>query len=223
MRSKHILLTILIWALLFFSGYYNYARLFSNHSDSAFNVSNSISSVDGDKLAHFDTIGQLIIKGAEYFFKAQADINILSEKVELSDLYSVDYYSMLKTVNIAMDNMNMAQYYYQELQYIANGTLYNPTVIDKLVTFDYDSFQEQNNLIKDIFSEVKGYLKNGSVRGIYSHTSSYFDTLTNTLETIKRELHSGEVPSNIHMWNLNQTCARAHMFGQYAAMIFYAL
>jgi hypothetical protein len=96
-------------------------------------------------------------------------------------------------------------------------------VINKLRAFDYDSFQEEHGLLIDVFSEVKGYLVNGDVRGIYSRTSAYFNTLTNTLETIRGELSAGKVPSNNHMWNLNHICAKAHMFGQYVARIFYAI
>jgi hypothetical protein len=119
--------------------------------------------------------------------------------------------------------MNMARYYYQELQYKANRTPYNQGVINKLLSFDYDSFQEQNGLLKDVFSEVKSYLVDGDVRGIYNRTSAYFDTIINTLETIKGELYAGKVPGNAHMWNLNQICAKVHMFGQYVARIFYAI
>jgi hypothetical protein len=122
-----------------------------------------------------------------------------------------------------LDNVNMARYYYRELQYKADNTPYNQVVINKLLVFDYDAFQEQNNLIKDVFIEVKDYLVKGDVRGVYSRTIAYFDTLKNTLEAIKGELYAGKVPSNNHMWDLNQVCAKAHMFGQYVSRIFYAI
>jgi hypothetical protein len=218
MRVKHIILTVLIGAL-FFSVSPIHARLFSNHSDSAYNGGDGTSSTEGANLACF-TIEELVIKGAEYFFRAQADINLLSENTEISDLYGADFFTLWWAVNSALDNMNIARYYYQELQYKANNTPYNQVVINKLLDFDYDWFQEQNSLIKDVFLEVKGYLVNGDVRGVYSRTSAYFDTLTNTLETIKGDLNAGKVPSNNHMWNLNQVCAKAHMFGQYIARVF---
>jgi hypothetical protein len=221
MKVKHIILTVLIGVLLF-SAAPVHARLCGNWSDGAFTGDDGTSSTDGANLACF-TIEELIIKGAEYFFKAHADINCLSENVEISDIYGADYYTLWWTVNSALDNMNMARYYYRELQYKANNTPYNQVVINKLLNFDYDTFQEENGLLKDIFSEVKGYLVNGDVRGIYSHTSAYFDSLTNNLETIKGELYAGKVPSNSHMWNLNQVCAKAHMFGQYVSRIFYAI
>ncbi|UCH93986.1 MAG: hypothetical protein JSV88_27470 [Candidatus Aminicenantes bacterium] len=219
MKFKHIILTVLIGALLFSSAPVH-ARLFSNHSDSAFNEVGGISSTGESTLACSSTIRELIIKGAEYFFKAHANINLLSEEVEISDIYGADYYTLLWVVNSALDNMNMARYYYRELQYKANHTPYNQVVINKLLAFDYDSFHEQNGLLKDVFSEVKGYLINGDVRGIYSRTSAYFDNLINNLEAIKGELNGGKVPSNNHMWNLNQVCAKAHLFGQYVARVF---
>jgi hypothetical protein len=142
---------------LLFSAAPVHARLFSNHSDSAYNGGDGSSSTEGANLACF-TIEELIIKGAEFFFRAQADINLLSEKVEMSDLYGADFFTLWWAGNGALDNMNMARYYYQELQYKANNTPYNQVVINKLLDFDYDSFQEQNSLIKDVFSEVKSYL-----------------------------------------------------------------
>ena len=78
-------------------------------------------------------------------------------------------------------------------------------------------------MLKDIFSEVKGFLVIGDVRGVYSHTSDYLDSLKNSLETIKGELKAGQIPDNAHMWNLNQDCAKAHMFGQYVSRVFYAI
>jgi hypothetical protein len=218
MRSRHIILTVLI-GFLFFSAAPVHARLFSNNSDSVFTGGDGTSSNEGVNLACL-SIEELIIKGAEYFFRAQAYINLLSENTEISDLYGADFNTLWRTVNSALDNMSMARYYYQELQFKANNTPYNQVIINKLLVFDYDSFQKQNSLIKDVFSEVKGYLEKGDVRGIYSRTSDYFDIITNTLETIKGELYAGKVPGNAHMWNLNQVCVKAHMFGQYIARIF---
>ena len=222
MRIKHIIFTVFIVALLFNVASVH-ARLFSNHSEGAFDGGDDTSSMGKATLACSSTIRELIIKGAEYFFKAHADINVISEKVEISDINGADYYTLWCTVNSALYNMNMARYYSQELEIKANHTPYNQEVINILMTFDYDSFQEENDLLKDVFSEVKSYLVNGDVRGIYSRTSVYFDTLINTLETIKVELNVGKIPSNTHMWNLNQVCAKAHMFAQYVARVFNAI
>jgi hypothetical protein len=219
MRLRHIILLVLIGSL-FFSVAPVHARLHSNSSDSAYEGGDGTSSTGEATIACYSTIRELIIKGAEYFFKAHADINRLSEKVEISDIEGADYYTLWWTVNSALDNMNMARYYYQELQNKANNTPYNQVVINKLLAFDYDAFQEEHGLLKDVFSEVKGYLVKGDVRGIYNRTSAYFDTLAKTLETIKWELYAGKFPSNNHMWNLNQVCAKAHMFGQYVARVF---
>ena len=219
MRSRHIILSVLIGAFLFCAAPVH-ARLHSNSSDSAYEGGDGTSSTGEATLACYNTIRELIIKGAEYFFKAHADINRLSEIVEISDIEGADYYTLWWEVNRALDNMNMARYYYQELRYKANKTPYNQEVINKLLDFDYDSFQEEHDLLKDVFSEVKGYLVKGDVRGIYDRTSAYFDTIKKILESIKGELYAGKVPSNNYMWKLNQVCAKAHMFGQYVSRVF---
>ena len=220
MKAKRIILTALIGTLIF-SAAPVHPRLFSNNSDSAYG-GDGTSSSEGSNLACL-SLGELIIKGAEYFFRAQADINLLSENTEISDLYGADLFTLWWAVNNALENIKMTRYYYQELEYKANHTPYNQVVINKLLVFDYDSFQEQNGLIKDVFSEVKGYLVNGDVRGIYSRTATYFDTIISILETIKGQLYAGKVPGNAHMWNLNQVCAKVHMFGQYVARVFDAI
>ena len=222
MRGRHIILTVLIGAL-FFNTAPVQARMFSNSSGSAYEGGDGTSSTGEASLACPNTLEELVIKGAEYFFKAHADINLLSEKVEISDIYGVDFFTLCWAVNSALGNMNMARYYYRELQSKANNTPYNQVVIDKLLLFAYDSFQEENGLLKDVFSEVKSYLVNGDVSGIYTRTSAYFDSLINTLETIKWKLNVGKVPDNTLMWNLNQSCAKVHMFGQYVARIFEAI
>jgi hypothetical protein len=221
MRGKHIILAILIGCLLF-SATPAHARLFSNNSDSAYNGGDSTNNPKEANLACL-SMEDLIIKGAEYFFKAQADINLLSENTEISDLYGVDFFTLWWVVNNALEDINIARYYYRELQYKANSTPYNHVVINKLLNFNYDSFQEQNNLLKDVFSEVKEYLINGDVRGVYSHISTNLDKLMNILETIKGEIENWNIPANTQMWNLNQICAKVHMFGQYVARVFDAI
>ncbi len=219
MRVKHII-SMFLAVVLIFNVASVHARLFSNHSEGAFDEGDGTSSTGKATVACSSTIRELIIKGAEYFFKAHADINVLSEKVEISDLEGVDFLTLRWAVNSALQNMNTAKNYYQELEIKANNTPYNQVVINKLLAFDYDLFQEEHGLLKDVFSEVKSYLINGDVRGVYSRTSAYFDTLINILEAVKKELDAGKVPSNNHMWNLNQVCAKAHMFGQYLARVF---
>jgi hypothetical protein len=218
MRTKQIMITILTWALLFSCGSYTYARMFSNSTENAFYEADT-TSVGDTTLACPSTIEELVIKGAGYFFKAQANITLLSEKVELSDLDGVDFNDLQETANKAFINLNIARYYYQELQDKANHTPYNQVVIDKLLAFNYDSFQAEHALLNDIFINVKGYLVNGDVRGVYNHTATYLDSLIDILTAIKINVDAGTIPTNADMWNLNQVCVKAHMFGQYIARV----
>jgi hypothetical protein len=214
MRKKSFIILVVLIGALLFSVTPIHARLHSNSSDSAFTGGDG-SSTGEATIACSNTIEELVIMGAKYYFKAHADINWLSEKVEISDLYGA-----WQAVNNALDNMETARYYYQLLMSKANSTPYNQVVINKLLVFGYDSFQEEHGLLKDVFSEVKSYLVIGDVRGIYSRTYAYFDTLINLLKTIKGEVYWWKIPDNKHMWNLNQVCAKAHMFGQYVARVF---
>ena len=223
MKVRHIISSILIIVLIFGGGFYADARLHSNSSDGAFDGGDGTTAASEAVPACYSTIKELIIKGAEYFFKAHADIDLLSENTEVSDLYGADFYTLFCTVNSALDNMNIARYHYRELEYKAGRTPYNQVVIAKLMAFDYGTFKEQNDLLSDVFTEVQSYLVTGDVRGVYRRTSIYFDSLIDILEDVKGELIAGKVPSNKNMWALNQVCAKAHMFGQYIAGVFYAL
>ncbi len=223
MKVRHIISSILIMVLIFGGGFYADARLFSNHSDDAYNEGDGTSGTSAAIPACYNTIGELIIKGGVYFFKARADIDLLSENTEVSDLYGTDFHTLFCAVTSALDNMNIARYYYRELEYKAGRTPYNPEVIAKLTAFNYAAFKENNDLLSDVFTEVENYLVKGDVRGVYRQTSIYFDSLTGILEDIKEELTAGKVPSNKNMWALNQVCAKAHMFGQYVARVFYAV
>ena len=158
MKVRHIISLILMMVLIFGGSVYAYARLFSNHSDDAYNEGDGTTGASAAIPACYSTIGELIIKGGMYFFKAHADIDLLSEHTETSDIYGADFHTLFCAVNSALDNMNIARYCYRELEYKADRTPYNPVVIAKLMAFDYDSFKEEQGLLKDIFSEVKNYL-----------------------------------------------------------------
>jgi hypothetical protein len=196
--------------------------MFANSSDGAFTCVNAITNTK-EAITSNNIISELIIKGAGFYFLANADINYLSEKIEISDLYSGHNDKMLKIINQAIWNMKKARYYYGLLVNKTNQTPYNEAALAKLMTFDYDSFQEQNGLLKEIFAEVKSYLATGDVRGIYSRVSNYFDTIIESLETIKIDLEAGKIPANNLVWNLNQLNAKTHMFGQYTARVFEAI
>ena len=69
MKGKHIIFMVLVVALLF-SAAPVHARLHSNSSEGAFTGGDGTSSTGEATLACYSTIRELIVKGAEYFFKA---------------------------------------------------------------------------------------------------------------------------------------------------------
>lgn len=219
MKARHVVTTFLITVLILAIGINTHARLFSNMSEGGFDETDTLN-ITGDYSTGSLTIREIIIKGAGAFFKAQGSIKTLSEKVELSDLDGIDFGVTRETLKTALDNMYNARYYYQLLEIKANQTPYNFNVIIKLIYFDYNGFQYENGLIKDVFDEVKVYLGNGDIRGAYSRISAYFDSLIGILETIKKDMDAGIFPANTDLWKLNQICAKVHMFGQYIAMVF---
>lgn len=213
-----------------------FSMYIANYSDKAFCDSNSTSEINVNNVNCPESsnivaltsktnysqysIRELIIRSAGYFLQGQSHINALSEMIELSDIEKVSFYNLQATVNNAFNNIYYAWWWYQELQSSAAYTAYNPEVIEKLTTFDYDEFQKKHNLNEGIYQEVKTFLITGDIRGAYFHISSNICNIYYLLEVAQTAIYKGIIPDNSTMWDLNEACAENHLFGQYMARIF---
>ncbi|MCP4151057.1 MAG: hypothetical protein GY757_25155 [bacterium] len=196
-----------------------HGRLFSNTTPIAFIQDGGGSSPTSVK-ANSHSIRELVIISAGYYFKAQKNINYLSEIVELSDIQSTDFNSLQAVINESMNNVYYSWYYYQQLIVEANRTAYNEKVIKRLSEFDYDGFRSSKALVKDVFGDVKAYLINGDVRGVYCKLAADIAEIYFIIADIQKSAYRGEVPANEAMWTLNQKCATTLLFGQYVARVF---
>ena len=117
--------------------------------------------------------------------------------------------------------MEQARNTYLQLKNLAAVTPYNQEVIYKLLTFNYDSFQEENGLFPVIFEKVKGFLATGNVTGIYNEFYTYTGHILDLLYTLKKVVDAEIFPDIANVWKVNQKYSEVKLFGQYVAQIFY--
>lgn len=215
MKNK-VFLTVLVGILLFGFSFPGYAWFVGNYSGGYFGT------LDGPQMVGADTmsIKDLVIKSAGYFLRGKAYVNLFAEKVELSELDGIDFSDMDNMLRLALISMESSHSYYKTLKKKADETPYNPQAIQELVTFDYDTFGKENNLVNDIYADVKSYLIKGDVRGFYDRLFVYTGNIIDILEILKGEIEIGIFPDIKNIWKLNQKCSKMLLFGQYASQVF---
>jgi hypothetical protein len=169
------------------------------------------------------TLRQLIADGGSHFFKSAGHINQFFSLVESSEITVSDYKGMQRTLNAAILNLEQARFTYLQLKNQAAVTPYNQEVISKLLNYDYDSFQQENDLFPVIFEKVKGFLAVGNVTGIYNEFHSYTSEILDLLSTLKKDIDSEIFPDISTLWSVNQKYSEFILFGQYVARVFYCI
>jgi len=217
---KALSLIITAIVLVVFSVHLN-AAMFGNESDGAYlpppplpNGTASIKSI---------TLRQLIADGGSHFFKSAGHINQFFSLVESSEVTGPDYAGMQKNLNAAIFYLEQAGDTYLQLKTRAAVTPYNQEVIAKLLNFDYDSFQQENNLFPVIFTKVKGFLAAGNVTGIYNEFYSYTGDILESLYLLKKDIDAGIFPDISIAWSVNQKYSEFKFFGQYVAGVFFRI
>lgn len=159
------------------------------------------------------TIEVYVIEAAGYFLKSNSDALLLANKIELSDIYGVDYSELQQIISSTIMNMENAKTTYTELTRIADNTPYAPTVINKLLNFRYSNNLKANR--------VETYLSAGDVRGLYHKMISDTQGILDQLMFIKSSIDAGTIPETSYLWRLNQSYYKTLLFGQQAAETFF--
>jgi hypothetical protein len=169
------------------------------------------------------TLRQLIADGGSHFFNSAGHINQFFSLVESSELTGPDYKALKKNLNAAIFYLEQARVTYLQLKNQAAATPYNQEVISKLLNFDYDSFQQENDLFPVISEKVKGFLAVGNVTGIYNEFYLYTGYILDLLYLLKKDTDVEIFPDISIAWNVNQKYSEFELFGQYVARVFYSI
>ncbi|HLP46318.1 MAG TPA: hypothetical protein VK469_10240 [Candidatus Kapabacteria bacterium] len=168
-------------------------------------------------------IEALVKEGGGYFLNAHSSTLALLIQIEMSDLQGIDYDRMKKNAADALQNIRAAVSIYNDLVEIAANTPYNTVVIDKLKTFDYQTFMDKNKLNREIFKKVVVYLSSGDINGMYCRILKELTALEKLLSSITNDIAFNRQPGLSLLWKTNETFSETLLFGQYAARVFYAL
>jgi hypothetical protein len=166
------------------------------------------------------TIRDYVIEGAGYFLESYSGFLLFLNKVELNELQGLDYNEVQMILNSAIEKMENARDIYTRLKQEADVTPYNPDMIDQLMNFDYDDFQETNHLVAPIFKQVEYYLEKGNIREMFDEALLDMEKILDIASLIKGRIDRGEFPEVSRLWELNEFCSVSLLFGQYAARVF---
>ena len=216
-QKKHLGLKMFFCVFFIFVINMNiYSYVIANRGDCAFSEGGG----EGISIVKDISIKLYIIEGAGYFLNSYSDMHLFLNKVEMSELNGIDYKELRDILFRAIENMEKVKVAYYNLKQKADNTPYNQSVIDNLLSFDYQGFQKERGLNKQIFRDVKYYLSKGDVRGFFTILLSNTEQILSKLYTVKESVDAEKFPEISTLWRINQDYSGTMLFGQYASEIF---
>jgi hypothetical protein len=176
--------------------------VFGNHGESGY-----IGGGEGYK-AIDNPLKTLVITGAGHFIQSQALYQQFLHKIELAELYGVNYDELRGMINDTLANIDSARTAYYDFIKLAAVTPYNESFIAALESFDYDGFREKNHLNAIIFSKLAALLYRNSGK------------ISRLLHKVKYAVDKDIFPGITVLWQINRVYFDSYIFGQYAAMVF---
>ncbi len=162
----------------------------------------------------------LITEGSGYFLKAQAYIQFFLNRIEWQDTREINYNDINLLVKNALINMTQSRSKYEELIRVAESTSNNIEVIERLKSFDYDSFMKEYNLNPYIFNILKEYLMRGDITGTFKYFNERLKEIEQSILKIQEEVYSNSLPEVSICWKINELCAETTLFGSYISRVF---
>jgi len=186
--------------------------LYSNHGECFFIPSECSGgkSASASDSVPVSMLGILIEDGACSYLDSYSYFLGYLKEYEAGNSYAK--YSLVK----AYESITTADDIYKKIIEGAAGYPYNETAIDRLKSFDYDTYSKTFDLNPRVFSQLRGLLAKGDVRGVFQEIEKRFRTLAEYLVTSR----TGIIPEKTGLWRINQAYAETLLFGQYAAEIF---
>jgi hypothetical protein len=169
------------------------------------------------------TIDGYLIEGAGLYFAAKLDIEAFLRSIELQDSQGLDYKGLNIVLDRAIANLKTAIAAYETLIREAEITPYNENVQAKLKTFDYSAFMSFYRLNPFVFEDAAICLKKGDITCIFKKNHARFVHILESLRAISGQTVLNNLPGLPLIWQLNETCSEASMFGSYVARIFAAI
>ncbi len=192
----------------------------------------AVSGCEGDRLnmglrsqsrAGAWNIESLVEEGAGYSLEALSGYLMLLNRVEMANLKGLDYPEMLSLAEAVREKLAQAAAVYDLLAAVSLNTPYNNTVRAQLKTLDYSAIQSRYSLNPNIFREVKEYLVEGNIRGLYIKAYETMSENEGKLISVCEALEQKKLPSLHLLWEISDSLSNKLVFGQYVSRIFYEI
>lgn len=189
-----------------------YPRIWCNTIDSGFS--------DDGVLAGF-SMKTHNVEAAAHFLNTYGYSMLLLNKIELSELYGLNFAEAQELVQIASQEIKYAIDEFTLLRDLADRTPYNKNVLDLVAVYDYDAFEFKKNANTSILENVKIFLTEGKIREFYAEMHLNLLKIADHLNLLKNHLDGNIYPDFETIHNLNQILAETMVSGEYAAEIFH--
>ncbi|MCP5104631.1 MAG: hypothetical protein GY950_14695 [bacterium] len=168
-------------------------------------------------------IGIYIVDGAGFLLNSHSGMTAFLNRVEMAEFNGTDFNELREILYQAAEDMEKAKSAYYNLKNAAAQKTYSQPVITKLSQFDYDGFQTANGLNAGIFGDVKNYLHQGDIRGIYDRFLQQSEAILEQLYIVKASVDSDNIPDISSLWRINGDYSEFILFGQYTSEVFKAI
>lgn len=179
-----------------------------------------VSGDNGQGGAHAAIIVQCVAEGNGFLAKSYSGFLLFLNRIELGEKGGLDYEEAGKDLDRAVRDLLSAGSAFRRLTQIAAETPYDPSVLDRLARFDYESFQRENRLIGPIFDRVRYYLGKGDILGLYKEEAANIDKILEIAAEVNASMESKRFPDALILYSLNQACSSSLLFVQYTTSVF---
>ncbi len=221
--KKSLILTLFIVVLFILTSMNVYPYVACNGAGKGYDGDGKGGSSISTPMEINNIIDLYIFEGADYYLSAKTDIQQILNMFEMQDTNGVDFDTLNLLVDSAICNIINAKETYQKLILEAERTPYNQYVQSLLKAFEYDAFRLENGLNSSVFEEVKGFLQQGDITGVFRWIHSRDAEILDMLNSIKIEISREKLPALAIFWRLNETCDLTSIFGSYIARVFHEI
>jgi hypothetical protein len=147
-------------------------------------------------------VKMLIRDAAVKFLDSSSDFQKFLKFCEYNGISTTSFY-----IETAKAKIFMAKNIYQDLFNTVKEMEYNEAIINAIKVFDYDKFAIEKGLNISIFDKMKGYFRQGNVKGAFEYLALKSDGIYQMLINF-----SGD---KSELWRIYQEYSEFQLFGQY--------
>ncbi|MCK4766525.1 MAG: hypothetical protein KAW12_30300 [Candidatus Aminicenantes bacterium] len=166
-----------------------------------------------------EEIESRIIDGASYFLKSQSYALLFLNEYEKSAAQPFDFSAASGYLEKTISELENSKTKYLQALEIGKNAGYKEENTAKLRNFNFDRLITENKLNSSVAQQVKYYLENADITGLYQQNINNIQAILNTLYSIRTRLGENAKPGVSTAWELFQQYSQAALFGNYSTMM----